>query len=78
MIDIQLRIKTRAEKLLGVFLNMCQSKCIFPLNTVEKWKWKWMANGDIQDLQQEGLNQQVLNRFEEYVEDLLSKKWKQN
>ena len=50
----------------------------FPIKYGGKVEMKVKASGDIQDLQQEGLNQKVLHRFEEYVEDLLSKKWKQN
>ena len=48
MISMQLRLKTKMEKLLDMFLNMCQRTCIFLLNTVEEWKWMWMPNGNIQ------------------------------
>ena len=38
MIGKLFRVKIKMEKLLGMFLNMCGSKCIFSLNTVKKWK----------------------------------------
>ena len=46
---MQLRVKIKSEKLLGMFPNMCRSKSISSLNMVEEWKWTWMANGDIQN-----------------------------
>ena len=44
MIGMELRVKTKMEKLLDVFLNLCWSKCIASLNTMEEQKWgKWQT-----------------------------------
>ena len=52
---MQLRVKIKSEKLLGIFPNMCRSKSISSLNMVEEWK---LQNGGKRRyskfLQQEG------------------------